>query len=103
MGSFHPGAQISPLVLFPHLRLLSTKSWRLKRITVISRLLRTSNMYGENQLSSGVVSSLLLRYKLNRSRMQKRPNHSVERDRPQAALVGSLRGFAATAAPHVKR
>ena len=30
-------------------------------------------------------------------------NHSVERDRPQAALVGSLRGFAATAAPHVKR
>jgi len=31
------------------------------------------------------------------------PNPSVERDRPQAALVGSLRGFAATAAPHVKR
>ena len=31
------------------------------------------------------------------------PNNSVERDRPQAALVGSLRGFAATAAPHVKR
>lgn len=30
-------------------------------------------------------------------------NHSVERDRPQAALVGSLRGFAAAAAPHVKR
>jgi len=30
-------------------------------------------------------------------------NNSVERDRPQAALVGSLRGFAATAAPHVKR
>lgn len=27
-------------------------------------------------------------------------NHSVERDRLQAALVGSLRGFAATAAPH---
>ncbi len=32
-----------------------------------------------------------------------RSNNSVERDRPQAALVGSLRGFAATAAPHVKR
>lgn len=30
-------------------------------------------------------------------------NNSVERDRPQATLVGSLRGFAATAAPHVKR
>ena len=30
-------------------------------------------------------------------------NNSVEMDRPQAALVGSLRGFAATAAPHVKR
>ena len=30
-------------------------------------------------------------------------NHSVERDRRQAALAGSLRGFAATAAPHVKR
>jgi hypothetical protein len=30
-------------------------------------------------------------------------NNSVEKDRPQAALVGSLRGFAATAAPHVKR
>lgn len=32
-----------------------------------------------------------------------RANHSVERDRPQAALAGSLRGFAATATPHVKR
>lgn len=32
-----------------------------------------------------------------------RANNSVERDRPQAALVGSLRGFAAPAAPHVKR
>ena len=31
------------------------------------------------------------------------PNNSVERERPQAALVGSLRGFAATAAPPVKR
>lgn len=31
------------------------------------------------------------------------PNNSVERDRLQAALIGSLRGFAATAAPHVKR
>lgn len=31
------------------------------------------------------------------------PNNSVERDRPQAALVGSLRGFTAAAAPHVKR
>jgi len=30
-------------------------------------------------------------------------NNSVERDRPQAALVGTLRGCAATAAPHVKR
>ena len=30
-------------------------------------------------------------------------NCSVERDRPQAALVGTLRGFAAPAAPHVKR
>lgn len=32
-----------------------------------------------------------------------RSNNSVEMDRPQAALVGSLRGFAAAAAPHVKR
>ena len=32
-----------------------------------------------------------------------RSNNSVERDRPQAALVGSLRGFAAPAAHHVKR
>ena len=31
------------------------------------------------------------------------PNNFVERDRPQAELVGSLRGFAAAAAPHVKR
>jgi hypothetical protein len=31
------------------------------------------------------------------------PNNSVERDRLQAALAGSLRGFAASAAPHVKR
>lgn len=30
-------------------------------------------------------------------------NPSVERDLPQAQLVGSLRGSAATAAPHVKR
>ena len=30
-------------------------------------------------------------------------NNSVERDRPQATLVGSLRGFAAMAAPHLKR
>jgi len=29
-------------------------------------------------------------------------NNSVERDRPQATLVGSLRGFAAAAAPHVE-
>ena len=35
--------------------------------------------------------------------MPLRSNISVERDRPQAALVGALRGFAATAAPHVKR
>ena len=32
-----------------------------------------------------------------------RANRSVERDRLQAELAGSLRGFAATAAPHVKR
>lgn len=31
------------------------------------------------------------------------PNNSVERYRLQAALAGSLRGVAATAAPHVKR
>lgn len=31
------------------------------------------------------------------------PNISVERDRRQAALTGSLRGYAAPAAPHVKR
>jgi len=31
------------------------------------------------------------------------PNNSVERDRPQTALVVSLRGFAAAAAPHVNR
>jgi hypothetical protein len=30
-------------------------------------------------------------------------NNSVERGRPQAGLVGSLRVFAATAALHVKR
>ncbi len=33
----------------------------------------------------------------------KSPNNSVEGDRPQAVHVGFLRGFAATAAPHVKR
>ena len=33
----------------------------------------------------------------------RRANTTVERDRPQAALVGSLRGFAATAAPYVQR
>ena len=32
-----------------------------------------------------------------------RANNSVERDRQQAALVDSLRGFAATAAPHVNQ
>ncbi len=32
-----------------------------------------------------------------------KPNNSVERDRPPAALVGSLLGFAAAVAPHVKR
>jgi hypothetical protein len=32
-----------------------------------------------------------------------RSKNFVERGRPQAALVGSLRGFAAAAAPHVKR
>jgi len=31
-----------------------------------------------------------------------RPNHSVKRDRPQATLVVSLRGFAATVTFHVK-
>jgi hypothetical protein len=31
------------------------------------------------------------------------PNPPVERDRQQAALVGSLRGFAAPAAPHLAR
>ena len=31
------------------------------------------------------------------------PNPSVERDRQRAALVGSLRGYAAPAAPHLKR
>ena len=35
--------------------------------------------------------------------MSARSNHSVERDRPQAALAGALRSFAAAAAPHVKR
>lgn len=34
---------------------------------------------------------------------RKKPNSSVERDRPQAALVGSLRGFAAPAAPQLAR
>lgn len=34
---------------------------------------------------------------------RQRFNNSVERDRPQAVLVSSLRDFAATAAPHVKR
>jgi hypothetical protein len=38
-----------------------------------------------------------------RPRQVAEANSSVERDRPQAALVGSLRGFAATATPHVKR
>jgi hypothetical protein len=40
---------------------------------------------------------------LNDPKTKGAPNPSVEMDRPQAALVGSLRGFAATAAPHVKR
>jgi len=31
------------------------------------------------------------------------PNIAVERDRRQAGLAGSLRGFAAPAAPHLKR
>ena len=31
------------------------------------------------------------------------PNISVERDRRQAGLAGSLRGFAAPAAPHLRR
>jgi hypothetical protein len=31
------------------------------------------------------------------------PNIPVERDRPKAALWGSLRGFAAPAAPHLAR
>jgi len=31
------------------------------------------------------------------------PNMSVERDRRQAALAGTLRAFGAPAAPHVKR
>ena len=31
------------------------------------------------------------------------PSNSVERDRPQAALVNSLRGLTAAAATHVKR
>ena len=32
-----------------------------------------------------------------------KPNISVERDRLPAALAGSLRGFAAPAAPHLER
>lgn len=35
--------------------------------------------------------------------MSAKPTHSVERDRLLAVLVGSLRGFAATTVPHVKR
>lgn len=35
--------------------------------------------------------------------MQILPSSSIERDRLQAALVGSLRGFAAAAAPPVTR
>ena len=31
------------------------------------------------------------------------PNIPVERDRREAALLGSLRGFAAPAAPHLQR
>jgi hypothetical protein len=31
------------------------------------------------------------------------PNPPVERDRLQAALAGTLRGFAAPAAPHLAR
>ena len=34
---------------------------------------------------------------------QQMPNNSVVRDRLQAALAGSLRGFAAAAPPNVKR
>ena len=32
-----------------------------------------------------------------------RSNPPVERDRREAALLGSLRGFAAPAAPHLRR
>ena len=32
-----------------------------------------------------------------------RPNPPVERDRREAALLGTLRGFAAPAAPHLAR
>ena len=35
--------------------------------------------------------------------MRHQPNKAVEQDRPKAALLGSLRGFAAPAASHGKR
>jgi hypothetical protein len=35
--------------------------------------------------------------------MKMRSNIAVERDRRQAGLAGSLRGFAALAAPHLQR
>jgi hypothetical protein len=40
---------------------------------------------------------------MRRSHASSGSNIPVERDRQQAALVGSLRGFAAPAAPHLQR
>ncbi len=49
------------------------------------------------------ISAALEEADENCSRLPSGANNSVERNRPQAALVGSLRGFSAAAAPHVKR
>jgi len=64
-------------------------------------LLSTSMQMGCERLSS-LIQPFLMWVSVMSKHVQ-RPNNSVERDRPQAVLVGSLRGFAATAAPHVKR
>jgi hypothetical protein len=42
-------------------------------------------------------------YWMMKTMINQPPNPSVERDAPQAALVRSLRSYAATTAPHVKR
>ncbi len=71
--------------LTSHLKSITVKAWHLEARMIWK------------------IFVLLARIAIAARERKVRSNHSVERDRPQAALVGSLRGFGATAAPHVKR